>query len=143
MTMAINEEVDIRMTLQIFFCIKYQMFLILPHVIRFFAVHPLFAAMFCPRQAQFHTPTGMDGRKQCLKCCTVKHPAQQLKLLVRVTQSVTVSQIKLFSVYFGSQCFTVNNHSTFFRKIIPTPDIMVAGKEMYLHSHIREFGELS
>ena len=53
------------------------------------------------------------------------------------------SQIKLFSVYFGSQCFTMNNHSAFFRKIIPTPDIMVAGKEMYLHSHIREFGELS
>ena len=66
MTMSIDEEVDIRMTLQIFFCIKHQVFLILPHVIRFFPVRPLFAAMFCPRQPQFHTPTGMDGGKQCL-----------------------------------------------------------------------------
>ena len=73
----------------------------------------------------------------------MKHGTKQFELLVRVAQSVTMSKIELFSVYFGSQRFTVHNDTTFFGEIIPTPYIMVANKEMHFHSHIRQFGDFS
>ena len=72
----------------------------------------------------------------------MKHGTKQFELLVRVAQSVTMSKIELFSVYFGSQRFTVHNDTTFFGEIIPTPYIMVANKEMHFHSHIRQLGNL-
>ena len=73
----------------------------------------------------------------------VKQRPQYLEFPVAVTQSVSVSQEKLLSVNLTGQRFPVNDDSTFLFQVIPAPDIVVADEEMYLHSQIRQFRQLS
>ena len=37
----------------------------------------------------------------------------------------------------------MNDYPALPGKVIPAPDIMVAGEEVYFHAHIRQFGQLA
>ena len=54
-----------------------------------------------------------------------------------------MGKVELFSVDFRGEGFAVNDYPALPGKVIPAPDIMVAGEEVYFHAHIRQFGQLA
>ena len=55
--------------------------------------------------------------------------AQEFELFVGVSQSITVGQIKLFTVYFGGKRFTVNDDSALLSQVVATPEIVISWKK--------------
>ena len=141
--MAVDEEVYIRMVLQILFGIQYKMLVVFAHVVGLFPVYSFQAAVLCPPQSELYAPAGVEGGEQRLEGTAVKHGTQQFEFFVRVAQSVAVGKVELFSVDIRGEVFAVNDYPALPGKVIPAPDIMVAGEEVYFHAHIRQFGQLA
>lgn len=127
--MAVDEEVYIRMVLQILFGIQYKMLVVFAHVVGLFPVYSFQAAVLCPPQSELYAPAGVEGGEQRLEGTAVKHGTQQFEFFVRVAQSVAVGKVKLFSVDFRGEGVAVNDYPALPGKVIPAPDIMVAGEE--------------
>ena len=73
----------------------------------------------------------------------MEHGSQQFELFIRIAQSVAMGKIELFSVDFRSKGFAVNGYSAFLGQVIPAPDVVVAGKEVHFHAHVRQFGQFA
>ena len=65
-TVSVDKVINIRMAFQILFGVEYQEFFVFTHILGLFAVNAFQATLLGPVQSQFHTPTGMYGRKKNL-----------------------------------------------------------------------------
>ena len=71
----VDEEVDVRMRLQVGFGVEHQRLLVLAHVVRVLAVHALQTAVLGPVEAQCHAPARMQGGEQALHRAAVEQQA--------------------------------------------------------------------
>ena len=131
------------MVLEVVFCIDHQWFVVFAHIVRLLAVHPFQAAVLGPCQSQFHTPAGMKCGKQGLQRMAVENGTQKLEFTVGVAQPVTMGQVELLAMDFCGQRFAVQDDAAFLRQVVAAPDVMVARKEVYFHSEVRQFGQLA
>ena len=60
--MTVDEEVYIRMVLQILFGIQYKMLVVFAHVVGLFPVYSFQAAVLCPPQSELYAPAGVEEK---------------------------------------------------------------------------------
>ena len=111
--MSVDEVVDVGMCLDIFLCVEHQELLVLPHIRRLLPIGTFHTGMFRPCLSEPHRPSGMEGREQMLTGTVMEHPANELELLVRITQSVTVSHKEYLPVDLCGEGLFMEDHTTF------------------------------
>ena len=82
-------------------------------------------------------PNHIDQREELLACAVVEHTAKEFELAVGVAQSVAVRYIEHSVVYLHRLGLGVYGQSTLFLQVAVRPDVVVAGEEVNLHTHIR------
>ena len=85
----------------------------------------------------------MQGGEKELAYLVMKNRTDQLEGLVGVAQSVTMCQVENLIENLQGGWLTVNDDTTLFLQIAESPDIVITGKEMHLHTHVCQFGELA
>ena len=85
----------------------------------------------------------MHGVEQTLAQMVVKHLAQQLELGVGVAEAVAVCEEEHLVAYLCGERTGVYRHAALLLKVAVCPDVVVAGEEVYLHSHVGELGYLA
>ena len=135
--MAVSEDeiVYLGMRFEIFLGIEHQVFSVLAHVRRLFAVNALHAAVLCPVKAEIYSPARMNSSEQ--------QPSQELELLVVVAQSVAVRKKEHLAVYLGYDFLSVHNHATLLFEVVAAPDVVVSGKEVDLHAVVCQLANLA
>ena len=139
----VDEEVDVRVRLQVVLGIEHQWFLVFAHVVRVLAVRALQAAVLGPVEAQRHAPAGMQGGKEALHRAAVEEESQQFEARIRVSQSVAVGQIELLAVDFGGQRLAVQDDAAFLLQVVAAPDVVVTDEEVHFHPEVRQLGHLA
>ena len=142
--MAEDEVVHVGVRLQVFLGIDHQRFLVFAHIGRFpTLLHVLQPAVFGPFLPKVHCPTGMQAGKHPAAHLIAEHGTQQSELPVLVAQSVAVAQIEHLVRQFQRHGLVVDNHAAFALQIVCTPDVVVAHKEVYLHSAVSQLAYLA
>ena len=131
------------MALHILLGKAYQEFLVFAHIRLLLAIGTLQAAVLCPAQSRSKSPARMNGIQKALAGAVVEHCFQKFELLVRVAQSVAMTDKEYLVVDFYGLWLVVYYHTALFFQIAVCPHIVVAGKEMHFHSHIRQFREFA
>ena len=147
--MAEDEVVNIGMLFEVLLGKKYQRFLVLALIRR---VSPnavlqgrlmLQSAVLCPSQAELHAEVGMQPTECPLAKLVMEDASDKPKLPVMVAKSVSMSKIEGLVAYIQSERVIVHRHATFLFQIVKTPDVMIAGKVMYLDAHVGQFAYLA
>ncbi len=112
--MAKHKVVDVLVPLHVLLGKANQELFLFAHVRLLLAIGPLQAAILRPVQSQSHAPTWVKSIEQSLASTVVEHRLQELKLLVRVTKSITVCQEEYLVVYLHGLRLVVNDDSTLF-----------------------------
>lgn len=63
--------------------------------------------------------------------------------MIARAKPIPMSKIKLFAQKFPYFRFPVNLNIQFLFKVVKSPDVMIAGKEMHMNPHFSHFGNLS
>ena len=91
-TMAVDEAIDVGMSLHILLGEQHEMLAVLTHIGRFLTLHVLQAAVLSPVLAEPHAPSRMDGREQDLAETVVEHGTQHLELPVGVAKAIAMGK---------------------------------------------------
>ena len=116
-----HEVIYILVALHILLGKAYQEFLVFAHIRLLLAIGTLQAAVLCPVQSQRQSPAWMYGIQQPLAGTVVEHRLQELELLVRVTQAVTMGKEEHLVVNFHGLWFMVNDQSALFFQVAVCP----------------------
>ena len=143
MPVPVDEIVYVLVPLQILLGVAHQKLPVLAHVGCLLAIGALETAMLGPGESESHAPAGMDEVEETLARAVMEHAAQEPVFGVGVTQPVAVGEVKHLVVDFGSERCLVDDEPALFFQIAVGPDVVVAGKEVYLHAHVCQFGELA
>lgn len=138
--MTKHEVVDVLVALHVLLGKANQEFFLLAHVWLFLAIGTFQTTVLCPIQAQSHAPSRMDGIEKTLASAVVEHRLQELKLLVRVAQSIAMRQEENLVVYLHGLWLVMHDNAALFLQVAVGPEVVVASEEMYFHTHVGQLG---
>ena len=143
MAVAIDEIVYIGVILDVFLREEHKVFATLTHIGRLLVVGSFQAGVLGPVQSEPHTPAGMYVGKCPLTQFRMEQVAQQLELLVWITETVAVCQEEDFSVNLGGERLLVQDDTALFLSVFVGPDVVVAREVMHLDTHVGQFREFA
>ena len=141
--MTKEEEIDVGVGFQIFLGVEHQRFLIFPHVRRVATLSVRQAATLGPCKSETNPEVGMEPTEKLLAEAIVKNFANELELAVGVAQAISVTDVECLVGQRKRHWFAMQRDATLSDKVFPSPDIVVARKEMNLYAHIREFRQFA
>ena len=138
-----NEEVDVRVILEIGLGKEDERFFVLALEGRFAPVFALEAAVFGPLQAETYAPTWMEGGEETLRHAIVEEGAKEGETATLDAEAVAVGEVENLVGDLDSAGRGVEHHAALFDQIIVHPQVVVAGEVVDLDAEVGEFGEFA
>ena len=140
---AVDEEVDVGVLLQVLLGVGDEGLVLLAHVAGRSLALVLEAAMLGPFEAEVYTPAGVYAGKEPLQDGVVEHGPQGAELPVGVAQSVAVGEVEELASELHGHGAVVHDGAALLGEVVLAPDVVVADEEVHLHAAVGELAHLA
>ena len=123
--------------------IAHEILAVFTHIRGLVAVGSLESAVLGPVEPEPHAPARMHHIEQPLAQRAVENASQEAVFGVWVAQTVAMGHVEDAVVNLGGHGRLVDLDATLLLEVAVGPEVVVAGKKVYLYAAVGEFGELA